>query len=346
MAIESFGVTRDGEAVQAVRLRGGGSSIVVLTYGAAIAEWRRLEPGGESPNLTLGLPTLAEYEAHRAYFGCAVGRFCNRIAGGAFELDGRRYQLACNDGDNHLHGGLRGFNRRVWRLESATESGVMLALTSPDGEEGYPGTLEVTCAIALDQAGALGIEFRARTDAPTVVNLTNHAYFHLGGEGSGTVEDHELRVAADAFTERDPAGVPTGEVREVAGTVVDFRDWRRLGDGVHATGLNPPGFDYNFVVRGQPGTLREAARLRLVPAGRELVLRTTAPGMQLYTANYLDGTTRGRNGLAHEALGGVCLESQNFPNAVNEPRFPSAVLRPGEEYVHRMEYAVSNLPAA
>lgn len=331
-----FGVTRDGRAVERYVLRDGGLQAAVLTYGATL---QVLEvPGGDGRpvDVVLGYDDVAGYEDGPGYLGAVVGRYANRIARGRFELDGRTYSLPVNNGPNCLHGGTYGFDRVVWNARPLPEAGAALelSLVSPDGDMGFPGTLRVSVTYAL--AGAeLTISYRATTDAPTVVNLTNHAYFNLAGAGSGTVEGHELQLDASRYVPVDATGIPLGGLADVDGTPMDFRRPTAVGARLRSPTeqlLNVQGYDHCWVFDGGSDLTRPRAVLRDPGSGRRLEVRTDQPGVQLYTGNYLDGSTVGKAGRTHRQSDGLCLETQHLPDAPNQPGFASTVLRPGEEY--------------
>jgi galactose mutarotase-like enzyme len=306
-----------------------GLQVEVLEYGATVH--RVLVPTSAGPrNVVLGNRSLEEYAASTAYFGATVGRYANRIADGRFELDGTELTLGRNENGNTLHGGPEGFDSRVWSVESASADALTLALVSPDGDQGFPGRLEVTVTYTVT-GETVRIELSAGTDAPTVVNLTNHSYFNLDGEGSGSVEDHLLQVEADEFTPTDERLIPTGELAPVDGTPLDLRHPTRIGDAVrrdHPQLRRARGIDHNFVVRGSG--LRQVATVR----GRDLglVLSSDAPGVQVYTGNFLDGTVAGTGGSLYRQGDGLALEPQAFPDSPHQPAFGSVVLRPGESY--------------
>jgi aldose 1-epimerase len=332
-----------GVDVDAYVLRNAGITARVTTYGAALTELHVPDRDGAIADVVLGFDRLDGYLAEHPYFGATVGRVANRIARGRFTLDGVEYRLACNNGGHHLHGGVRGFDRHVWSAAaSVTADGPAVALrrTSPDGEEGYPGALEVTVVYTL-RPGVLRIEYTATTDRATPVSLTNHSYFNLAGAGSGDVLGHELELAASHYTPTDAELIPTGELAPVAGTAFDFRTPMPIGARADRTGLTPAGYDTNFALdRGAPG-LTHAATVRDPGSGRMLDMFTTAPGLQVYTSNFLDGSLTGKGGHVYRRYGALCLEPQCFPNAINESRFPSPVLRPGEVYEHIIEYRFS-----
>lgn len=336
MQADPYGTLDDGTEVRRLVLQAPGLRLSVLTYGGIIERLEVPDRAGRMGNVVLGLPSLAEYAARSPYFGCVVGRYANRVAGGRFALDGREYRLARNDGPNSLHGGARGFDKRVWDVVAADPRRVELAYTSPDGEEGYPGTLRVRVVYALDGDRALRIEYRAQTDAPTVLNLTNHSYWNLAGEGSGTALDHELQIEADHFLPVDATAIPTGEVRPVDGTAFDFRRATPVGARVRAADpqlLVGRGYDHNWVLRGGVAPApRPAARLRDPASGRVLDVLTDQPGLQFYSGNFLDGSLVGPGGRTYRQGDAVALETQHFPDGPNHPAFPSTVLRPGEVF--------------
>ena len=283
------------------------------------------------------------------FFGCITGRYANRIAGGVFSLDGETYRLATNDGTNHLHGGNRGFDKYVWDAEQVNGeqgSGVRLSRLSAEGEEGYPGNLETQITYRLDDAGRLRIDYRAETDRPTIVNLTNHSYWNLAGEGSGTIEDHLLQIAASRYTEVDHHLTPTGELPLVAGTPFDFRSPSRIGSRIregHPQLIIGRGYDHNFVLDRPEGdsSLMEAVALRHEQSGRSLSVWTTEPGVQVYAAGYLDGSVVGSSGRTYRQGDGLALETQHFPDSPNQPAFPTTVLRPGEIFTSTTIFAFS-----
>jgi aldose 1-epimerase len=345
---KSYGALPDGAAVEQFTLRNERRiTAVVITYGAILASLRVPDRAGALDNVVLGYASLAEYLADDASFGATIGRYANRIAGGRFTLDGATYDLPRNNGPNSLHGGGKGFSKRVWQAAGAVEAegpSVALRYVSADGEEGYPGRLAVEVRYTLT-ADAIRIDYRASTDKPTVLNLTNHSYFNLAGEGSGSIEGHELMIAADAFTPSTADLLPTGEIRSVTGTPFDFRVPTPIGARIRANDeqiLLGRGYDHNFVLRENPkAEARLAARVREPKSGRVMEVLTSEPGVQLYTANFLNGRHRGPSGRAYRQSDGFCLETQHFPNSPNEPRFPSTVLRPGATFRSGTEYRFS-----
>ncbi len=328
-----FGVLRDGRAVERLTLTHGALCAHILTFGARLQALRVPDRAGRGGDVVLGYDELAGYEADPHYHGATIGRFSNRIGGAAFVLDGTRYPLAANDGTSHLHGGVRGFDRRLWTVE-ALDAGdaarAVLGHVSPDGEEGYPGTLRVQAIYTLE-ADALTIEYRATTDRPTIVGLTHHGYFDLGGtDGPHRALDQHLTIAAHAYTPADAGGVPTSAVVPLAGTPLSFAEARPI-----ASAGDVP-YDHNYIIEGVAGTLRPAARLADAGSGRVMDVLVTAPGLQFYAGRYLTGGPPGKHGRPYRPGDGVCLEPQAFPDAPNRSNFPSARLDPGDRYLSRI----------
>ncbi|MGH3392889.1 MAG: aldose epimerase family protein, partial [Actinomadura sp.] len=324
---------------------GRGLRVRILTYGGVVQTIEVPDRDGRPGNVVLGCASLADYLTMSRYFGAIVGRYANRIAGGRLRLDGKEYRLPRNDGDNSLHGGERGFDRRVWDVTAAGARELTLAYVSADGEEGYPGTLETAVTYTVADDDALRIDYHATTDRPTVVNLTNHSYFNLAGEGSGQVYDHVLTLNAGAYTPTGPGQIPTGELASVAGTPFDFTSPHPIGVRIrdpHPQLLAGLGYDHNFVL-DQParGALGLAARVEDPRSGRMLEVLTTEPGVQFYSGNVLDGSSVGSGGGTYRQGDGLCLETQHFPDSPNQPDFPSTVLRPGEEYTSTTVYRFS-----
>lgn len=319
---ELFGTLPDGTPVHRWTLERSGIRVRILSYGGIVQSVEVPDRDGRYGNVVLGFAKLDGYLAHpEPYLGALVGRYANRIAGARFTLDGRTYPLAANNGPNSLHGGERGFDKRVWDVEPV-EHGLRLSRISPDGEEGFPGRLAVTATYTLDAAGALHLAYEAVTDAPTVVNLTNHSYVDLGG--SGETREHELRLAASRYTPVDAGLIPTGELADVTGTRFDFRTPRAVGSG----------YDHNFVLdKGVTAAPVEVAELHDPASGRVLTVATTEPGLQVYTADHL--------GEPFAPGAGIALETQHFPDSPNRPEFPSTVLRPGEVYRSETVYGFS-----
>jgi aldose 1-epimerase len=338
IACEPFGRTSSGVQVSLYTLTNQhGSHARLIDLGATLTELWMPDRNGELGDVVLGFDTMESYEANTPFFGCTVGRVANRIAGAHFELDGLNYRLAANDGANHLHGGRAGFDKAVWgaqmipRAEGPT---VSFSHTSPDGDEGYPGALDVKVTYTLQHDDALHIEYRARSDAPTLVNMTNHSYWNLAG--SGGILAHELMLRAQKYTEVGPDLIPTGQLSPVRGTPFDFTHAKPIGRDIAAL---EAGYDHNFVLADAPRPEAvEAATLRDPLSGRQMRVLTTEPGVQLYTANFLDGVV-GKRGAVHDRHAAVCLETQRFPDAVHHDGFPSIVLRPGETYQQLSVYA-------
>ncbi|MGB5304110.1 MAG: aldose epimerase family protein [Gemmatimonadota bacterium] len=336
-----FGTTPDGESVDLITLRSpSGIELDVMTFGGIVTRLLAPDRDGERADIVLGHAWLESYLAGTPYFGAIVGRYGNRIALGRFSLEGAEYTLAVNNGPNHLHGGLVGFDKVVWTAEpysNENEAGVVLSYVSPDGEQGYPGELSVQVTYALTAGGDLRIDYEATTDAPTVVNLTHHGYWNLAGHGAGDVLEHELAVSATRFTPVDETLIPTGELRSVDGTPFDFREPAAIGARIDADDEQLAfggGYDHNYVLDGWngDGALRSAAVLHDPVSGRTMEVLTTEPGIQFYSGNFLDGSDLGKDGVVYERRTGLCLETQHFPNSPNQPDFPSTVLRPDETY--------------
>ncbi|GAA2285868.1 aldose 1-epimerase [Streptomyces ruber] len=336
---EVFGTLADGTKVHRWSLENGGTRLKVLSYGGAVQSLETPDRRGRYANVSLGFDNLEDYVAKSPYFGALIGRYGNRIDQGRFTLDGTTYQLSVNDGENTLHGGDRGFDKRVWDVEPFTkgsDTGLHLYWTSADGEMGFPGTLRVKVTYTLTRGGDWRVDYEATTDKATVVNLTNHTYWNLAGEGSGTVEDHELEIAASRYTPVNAGLIPTGELARVAGTPFDFRRAKTIGEDIreaHQQILYGQGFDHNFVLdKGITSRPEHFATVRDPRSGRTLRIATTEPGVQFYSGNFQDGTLVGTGGRAYRQGDALCLETQHFPDSPNQPSFPSTVLRPGETY--------------
>lgn len=314
----------------------------ITNYGAKIVSLTVPNDKGEQKDIVLGFNTLDEWMEKETYFNAIIGRYANRIKDGRFSLDGITYQLPINNGTNSLHGGIHGWNEKIWEVVGQNAYSISLHYRCADGEEGYPGTVDVYVTYCLTRDNALQITFEAKTDKPTVIGLTNHAYFNLAGEGSGDVCDHTLQVFADEYTPLDDTACPTGEIAKVDGTPMDFRTPQRVGDRIDDPFFAPGrGIDNNFVIRGafpQDGELHQAA---VVEAdGRRMEVWTTMPGLQVYTGNWVEKNT-GKSGHAYDVRHAICLEAQNFPDSPNHSNFPNAVLRPGEVYHEVTEYRFS-----
>jgi len=343
----AFGALADGTPIESVELTSrAGIRARIITLGARIQSLYAPDRNGRLDDIVLGFPTPQQYFDDANYFGATVGRFANRIANGRFSLDGHAYQLSINDHGNSLHGGKRGFDKRVWKIDSVRSgrsASVVMSYLSPDGEEGYPGTLHVTATYTLSDAGELRIDYRATTDKPTIVNLSGHSYFNLasGPAHFSTMRDL-LRIDASRYTPVNALLIPTGRIAPVAGTPFDFRKPTPIGlrirDGHDAQIRYCHGYDMNFALDGRPGTLRLAARVEDPRSGRVLEVYTTAPGIQFYSGNFLDGSVIGKGGIAYREGDAVVLEPQDFPDAPNHANFPSATLDPGATYHNVIVY--------
>jgi aldose 1-epimerase len=334
MTIEKkpFGKTTDGKQVTLYTLSNNqGNTVELIDYGAIVVSINVPDRSGKKTNVTAGFSSIDGYLERHPYFGATVGRFCNRIAMGKFSLEGKTYSLAVNNGPNHLHGGEVGFDKRMWQVaEVKADNSVGLKFTyvSPDGEEGYPGTLTTIAEYRWDNNNCLTLDLQATTDKPTVLNLTNHAYFNLGGAGSGTIHQHALTLACDQYLPVDESMIPKGVLAPVAGTPLDFTTPQEIGERIDQL-KETNGYDHCFVVKGKAGELRDAAEVVDPISGRTLSIKTTQPGIQLYTGNFLDGKPGNAGFKTHEAF---CLETQHYPDSPNQPNFPSTVLRPGEKF--------------
>lgn len=338
-----FGTTADGRAVEAYTLiNNKGCSAKILTYGGTITELNVPDDRGIKGNVVLGFDNISDYEKKSPYFGCLVGRVANRIAKGQFTLHGKKYKLAVNNGPNSLHGGLKGYDKRIWTAKSVnSKSGPQLVLTlhDADGTEGYPGTVDTTVTYTLTNDNTLRIHYSAKvTGKATPINLTNHSYFNLKDAGASDVFGHILTLEADKFTPVDSTLIPTGMLQSVTGTPIDFTEPKAIGADLLKMGGDPPGYDHNLVVRGAAGTLRKAASVFEPVTGRTMECWTTEPGIQLYTGNFLDGKAVGHAGATYSRHHAFCLETQHFPDSINQPKFPSVVVEPGKTFSSTTEY--------
>ena len=350
MNSEPYGVMPDGREVTLFTLRNNsGLKMKVINYGGIITNLYLPDRDGKASDVVLGHDNLDAYLHRSRYFGALIGRYGNRIKQGRFALNGVEYNLPINNGKNHLHGGLKGFDKVFWEMsafgehDSRRSRGLQLTYRSWDGEEGYPGNLEATASYALTDANELRIEYSAHTDAETIVNLTNHSYFNLAGQG--TILDHELTINAEAFTPDDETLIPTGEIRSVRNTPMDFTAGASIGahinDDDQQLQFAGGGYDHNFVLNGPHDLTRVAARVHEPKSGRTMEVLTTEPGIQFYSGNFLNGSIVGKGGRAYEKHSGFCLETQHFPDSPNHPEFPSVVLKPGEVYKNTIIYKVS-----
>ena len=345
--MQIYGRTKDGQTIEEYTLRSAaGMEVKFITFGGILTSISAPDRQGRLANVALGFGELAQYEGEHPYFGAITGRYANRIAGARFSLDGVEYQLFNNDGDNSLHGGEFGFDKRVWKA-SESDGAVELAYQSPDGEEGYPGNLDVRARYSLDADNGLRIDYAAETDAATVLNLTNHSYFNLLGEGEGAIYDHVLSLNADHYTPSDASQIPTGEIASVEGTPFDFRRAKTIGSGqrsAHPQIVSAQGYDHNFVLNRaglDKGELGLAARVYEPRYGRAMEVWTTQPGVQFYAGNFLDATLVGTSGRLYRQSDGFALETQHFPDSPNKPQFPSTVFRPGERFESTTVYRFS-----
>ena len=334
-----FDRTPDGQLVEIITLRSpSGVEMTVLTYGGIISTLKTPDRSGALDDIVLGFDKLESYIKESPYFGCLIGRYGNRIAKGKFTLDGTPYTLATNNDANHLHGGIKGWDKVIWAPEpfqNATSSGVVLTYTSKDGEEGYPGNLRATVTYTLTEKNELIVDYRATTDKATTVNLTQHSYFNLAGEGSGDILGHELTINADRYTPVDDTLIPTGQLAPVQGTPFDFRQATAIGARINNDDAQlkaGKGYDHNWVLNGTGTALRVAARLTDPKSGRSMEIQTTEPGIQFYSGNFLDGTIKGKGGHVYALRNGLCLETQHFPDSPNQKNFPSTILQPGKVY--------------
>ena len=342
---DSFGKTAKGEAVDRYTLRNKAGVIARLsTRGATLIELQVPDKKGQLVDVVLGFDDLAGYEGDgNQHFGCTTGRVANRIAKGKFTVDGQEYSLAINNGPNALHGGIeRNLGAIVWAaepFENEKGPGVIFRYTSPDGEEGFPGKLDCTVTYQLTHENEVRIDYVATTDKATPVNLTNHSYFNLGGEGSATVLDHELTLHANSYTPADETLIPTGQIATVDGTPLDFRKSTRIGDRIAQLDTSAfLGYDHNYVCNGTAGELREIAKVKDPASGRVMTVSTTEPGVQFYTGNFLK-SQKGKGGHEYARRSAMCLETQHYPDSVNHPEFPTTILKPGEKYTQTCVYA-------
>jgi len=339
MTRSPYGKTATGESVELFTLRNrSGLEVAITNLGGIVVSIKTRDRGGRFDDVVLGFESLEPYLRRHPHFGALVGRYGNRIGGAQFKIDGKVFTLPKNNGENTLHGGLKGFDKVLWSArETGTRDAPALALrhVSADGEEGFPGKLDTKVTYSLTEDDGLRIDYEATTDKPTVVNLTNHSYFNLAGPGGGDILSHVLFLDADRFTVVRTGLIPTGELRSVAGTPFDFRTPTAIGARIDAPGDQlelAGGYDHNFVLNGKAGGLRLVARVSEPVTGRVLEVLTTEPGVQFYTGNFLDGSVTGKKGTVYKRRSGFCLETQHFPDSPNQPSFPSTVLRPGQTY--------------
>lgn len=332
-----FGMLETGESVELYALKAGELQACFSTYGATLVSLIVPSSSGRKDDVVLGFSTLSGYTSKHPYFGATVGRYANRIASGRFVLDGVAYDLDRNDGTASLHGGFRGFDKRVWDAEPFEDKGavgVLFTLKSPDGDEGYPGNLEAAVAYSLSKDAVLSVRYSATLDRRCPVNLTNHSYFNLKGEGRGDILDHQVRLSSASYLPVDSALIPAGSPVPVAGTPFDFREFKTIGRDLPASGA---GYDHCFAVDGKVGAMRPCAEVKEPRMGRTLKVETTQPGVQFYTGNFLDGVM-GKRGSSYGKHGGFCLETQHFPDGPNQPSFPPCIFGPGRPYAEASRF--------
>jgi aldose 1-epimerase len=344
MTRQDFGKTPDGPASIYTLVNRAGTEARITNYGGVIVSLKTKDRAGKLADVTLGFDSIDGYLKENPYFGALIGRYGNRIGKAAFTLNGKKYTLARNNGENTLHGGNRGFDKRLWKAREAGENTLELSYVSKDGEEGYPGTLSVTVRYTLTEANELKIEYSATTDKDTVVNLTNHTYFNLAGQGEGDILQHQMMLNADRFTPVDGGLIPTGELRKVDGTPFDFRKptaiGARIGQADEQLKLGK-GYDHNWVLNAAAQGLTKAAEVYEPKSGRVMEVFTKEPGVQFYTGNFLDGSLKGKAGKVYQFRYGFCLETQHFPDSPNQPKFPTTTLKPGQRYQTTTVYKFS-----
>ena len=331
-----FGKTPAGETVNIYTLKNSkGAEARIMNYGGVLVSFKVPDKSGNMSDIVLGFDDFKGYLLPPPYFGALIGRYGNRIGHAKFSLDGKEYTLAKNDGDNTLHGGLRGFDKVLWTATPSGNSSLELKYLSKDGEEGFPGNLNVTVVYSLSDSNELKLDYTATTDKDTVLNLTNHSYWNLKGEGQGDILDHVVMIAADKFTPVDKGLIPTGQLENVAGTPFDFREPHAIGERINDQNQQliwAKGYDQNFVLNKVGDLNTVAARVTEPTSGRVMEVLTTEPGLQFYTGNFLDGTIHGKGGAVYNKHAAFCMETQHFPDSPNKPSFPSVELKPGETY--------------
>jgi aldose 1-epimerase len=340
-----FGITQAGEQVhQFILTNSGGSSATLINYGATLTRLLIPDKNNRIGDVVLGFDNLKQFEDESPYFGATVGRVANRIANGLFKVDEQQYAVPINNGPNHLHGGFKGYDKRIWNGDAAmTTDGpsVRFTLLDPDGSEGYPGNVKVTVIYSLTGDNAIKIQYFAAADRPTPINLTNHAYFNLKDGGASDVLGHVFQANSDFYTPVNETLIPTGAIAPVKGTPFDFTQPKPIGKDIRTTGGNPAGYDHNLVLRSQDGTLAKAADVHEPQSGRRLEVWTTEPGIQFYSGNFLDGSIKGRQNAVYNQYHAFCLEAHHYPDSINQPKFPDTLLRPGNVYRQITEYRFS-----
>jgi aldose 1-epimerase len=345
--VKDFGKTADGNEVKAFTITNKhGVKVKLLSRGATLAEWHVPDKNGKMDDVVFGFDDVAGYESKdNGYFGATAGRVANRIAGGKFTIGGKDYTTEKNDGPNTLHGGGKhSLDKVIWHgqpFKAADGEGVVFTYSSPDGEEGFPGKMDIKLTYTLTDKNELKIQYEAKSDKETPINLTNHAYFNLSGAGSPTILDHEVKLEADHYTPVDETLIPTGEVAPVKGTPLDFREFHKIGERVDQLNDKPgKGYDHNFALNNQSGKLALAATVKDAKSGRVLKVFTTEPGVQFYGGNFLNGV-KGKGGKAYAYRSGLCLETQHYPDSIHHPKFPASTLKPGDTYKHTCVYQIT-----
>jgi aldose 1-epimerase len=342
---KTFGVTQAGEQVhQFILTNSDGSSAILINFGATLARLLIPDKHNRRGDVILGFDNLKQFEDESPYFGATIGRVGNRIAQGLFKIEEQHYAVPINNGPNHLHGGFKGYDKRIWNADTImTTDGpsVRFTLRDPDGSEGYPGNLDVTVIYSLTNGNAIKIQYFASADKPTPINLTNHAYFNLKDGGVSDVLGHILQVNSDFYTPVNETLIPTGAIAPVKGTSFDFTQPKQIGTDIKTTGGNPAGYDHNLVLRSQDASLAKAADVYESQSGRRMEVWTTEPGVQFYSGNFLNGSIKGRQNAVYNQYNAFCLETQHYPDSINQPKFPNTVLRPGKIYRQITEYRFS-----
>lgn len=340
-----FGMTTDGQPVYAYTLTNpSGASMTAITYGGIITQIKVPDKNGNIGDVVLGFDNVQQYENEATYFGAIIGRYANRIANGEFKLGDTTYKLATNNGPNMLHGGFKGYDKRIWAADTAfTADGpsVRFSLVDPAGTEGFPGTVHISVIYTMTTDDTVKIQYFATTDKATPINFTSHSYFNLKDDGRSPIFDHVLQVEADKYLPVDATAIPTGQIAPVKGTPIDFTSPKPIGKDLKAMGGNPPGYDHNLCLRSQDGSLAEAAVVDEPTTGRHMEVWTTEPGLQLYTGNFLDGTLKGKDGVVYQQYSAFALECQHYPDSPNHKNFPSTILKPGQFYRQITEYRFS-----
>jgi len=345
VTVKPYGKTGEGEKVELYTLTNkAGLTVTLMTYGAAVVDILTPDRDGKFVDVALGFGSFKPYLTRNQYFGCVAGRFANRIGGGKFTLEGKTYRLAKNDGLHHLHGGVKAFDKLVWKAKvlKSRQPSVRFSLKSPDGQEGYPGNIEIAVTYTLTDKNELRIAYQATTDKTTIVNLTNHTYFNLAGAGNGTILDHQIKLNSGEYTPVNKKLIPTGDIKSVEGSVLDFQAMTPIGLYIMEVGNTPVGYDHNYVLsRKLQERVTIAAEVYEPKSGRLMKVYTDQPGIQFYTGNFLDGSVKGKGGKAYKQHYGFCLETQHFPDSPNQPKFPSTTLKPGQIYKTTTVYKFS-----